>query len=56
MDRELFHTWFRDVFIPNCGNRRPALLLLDNHDSHISIDIVDLARKNKVIMSLQEQV
>ena len=48
MDRALFKSWFEQVFIPNCGQRRPVLLMLDNHDSHISISVIDKARENEV--------
>jgi len=48
MDTELFLIWFRDLFIPNCGSERPVVLIMDNHDSHINIDIVKLARENSI--------
>lgn len=48
MDSDLFFKWFRDIFIPHCGSARPVLLLLDNHESHISIEVIQLARANKI--------
>ena len=38
----LFFKWFRDTFIPHCGSARPVLLLFDNHESHISIEVIQL--------------
>ncbi|XP_064639539.1 uncharacterized protein LOC135495059 [Lineus longissimus] len=29
-----------------CSKEKPALLLVDNHDSHCSLEVVDLAREN----------
>ena len=48
MDRHLFREWFQRIFLQNCGSERPVLLLLDNHDSHISYDVLDMAMKNQV--------
>ena len=48
MNRQLFSSWFTEVFVPNCGQRRPVLLLLDNHGSHISLTVLDKARENDV--------
>ena len=33
-----------------CSKERPVLLLLDNHDTHLSIDTIDVAKENGVIM------
>lgn len=49
MNRALFTQWFLKIFIPNCGVRRPVLLVMDNHDSHISLEILEGAIENKVI-------
>ena len=48
MDRDLFKSWFSRILIPFCGNKRPVLLLMDNHDSHVSYDIMNLAKDNQV--------
>ena len=32
-----------------CSNEHPVLLILDNHDTHISIETVDLATNNGVV-------
>ncbi|XP_065668014.1 uncharacterized protein LOC136088257 [Hydra vulgaris] len=33
-----------------CTSQRPALLLRDNHESHINLEILDFAKANGVIM------
>ena len=48
MDKHLFTEWFKRIFLRNCGSERPVLLLLDNHDSHLSYEVLDLAMKNQV--------
>ena len=45
---DLFHVWFRDVFLAECGVERPLLLIMDNHISHLSPDIFSLAQENNV--------
>jgi len=48
MNSDLFFKWFRDTFIPHSGSARPVLLVLDNHESHISIEVIQLARANRI--------
>lgn len=48
MNSELFHKWFQKCFLPNIPNDRPALLIVDSHVSHISVDVIELAIANKV--------
>ena len=50
MDTELFINWFKDVFIPNCGTSRPVLLVMDNHDSHISMEMIRTAQENNITL------
>ena len=50
MDAELFTTWMRRVFIPDTSHLRPTLLIFDGHASHITIDVIDIARENNVIL------
>ena len=50
MDGELFAEWFERVFIPNCGQERPVLLCMDNHESHISLSVVQNAQKHGIIL------
>lgn len=48
MDTELFKLWLKYIFIPHCGSRRPVLLVLDNHDTHISLKIIEMAKENTI--------
>jgi hypothetical protein len=48
MNSDLFFKWFRDTFIPHCGSAHPVLLVLHNHESHISIEVIQLARANRI--------
>ena len=53
MDGDLFKKWFETVFLPNTEHLRallPALLILDGHTSHLTLDVIDLARENNVIL------
>ena len=50
MDTDLFVTWFKDVFIPSCGASRPVMLIMDNHDSHISIELIRTAMQNNITL------
>ena len=55
MDRELFVQWFRGIFLKNCGRQKPVLLLMDNHVSHISAEVIDLAKTNQVCYVINTQ-
>lgn len=48
INSELFVEWFQLCFVPYIGARRPVLLILDNHASHVSKAFVDAARENSV--------
>ena len=39
-----------DIFLPYCGSQRPVLLFVDGHASHITIDVIDLARENNITL------
>ena len=49
IDTELFLVW-KKVFLRYCGSQRPVLLFVDGHASHINLNVIDLARKNDVIL------
>ena len=49
IDSELFMVWMKKVFLQYCGSQRPVLLFVDGHASHITIDVIDLARENHII-------
>lgn len=48
MDSDLFRKWFAQVFLKHAPTSRPLLLVMDNHESHLSIDLLDMARDNQV--------
>lgn len=53
MDSELFSDWFRKLFLPKTSHLRislPVLLILDGHNSHLTLELIDLARSNNVIL------
>ena len=46
---DIFSSWFCDVFIPATRRKqRPLLLVMDNHTSHASVEVIDLADKNGI--------
>ena len=49
MDKQLFKQWFEKFFLKACGPERPVLLLLDNHDSHLSY-VLDMTMRNEVVI------
>ncbi|CAC5426583.1 unnamed protein product [Mytilus coruscus] len=46
--RGLFEDWFSRTYLPNIGMRRPNLLVLDNHSSHLSLKVIDMAIENDI--------
>ena len=39
---------FTKVFIKNCGEARPQLLILDSHQSHEVLEMLELAEKERI--------
>jgi len=50
IDSELFLKWMRKIFLKHVVIQRPVLLFTDGHKSHISLDVIDLCRKNEIIL------
>ena len=50
VDSELFFQWFKKIFLKFAVQQRPLLLIVDGHKSHITLDLVDLARENDVVL------
>ncbi|XP_021339753.1 uncharacterized protein LOC110440970 [Mizuhopecten yessoensis] len=48
MTDKIGEEWFRDVFLRECGDERPQILILDGHSSHESLAILELAKENNV--------
>ena len=44
IDKDLFFTWFKDIFCKHCGDAKPVLLLMDNHDAHYSYELLQYAK------------
>jgi len=40
--------WFKESFIPSIGPYRPQLLILDGHDSHNFLELIDTAVENQI--------
>ena len=40
--------WYRDVFLTNCGDIRPQFLLMDNHHSHETLGLLEIASENEI--------
>ena len=38
------------MFLKYCGSQRPLLLFVDGHNSHVNLDVIDIARDNNVIL------
>ena len=49
VNSDLFSKWF-EFFVKTIPPSRPVLLLLDGHASHVSIEVIELARSNDVHM------
>ena len=50
INSDIFYQWFTKCFIPHCGKARPVLLVMDNHDSHVSIETVQAALDNEMVL------
>ena len=50
VDSELFFAWFKKIFLKFAVPERPVLLLVDGHKSHMTLDLIDLARSENVIL------
>ncbi|XP_071145323.1 uncharacterized protein [Mytilus edulis] len=46
--RSLFEDWSSRIYVPNIGMRRPNLFVLDNHSSHLSLKVIDMAIENDI--------
>ena len=44
----LVNEWFLKIILAHCGSARPVVLLLDNHDSHVTSEVVQTAMDNGV--------
>ncbi|VDI06610.1 Hypothetical predicted protein [Mytilus galloprovincialis] len=42
--------WFREIVLPNCGTKRPQLIILDSHHSHETLGLLELAQENNIMI------
>ena len=50
VDSELFIKWMEKIFLKFAVPERPIILFIDGHKSHVTLDVVDMARNNDVIL------
>lgn len=44
----LLFRWFKQSFLPNIGTARPHILILDGHDSHNFMELIDAVVDNDI--------
>lgn len=49
VDSEHFLKWMKHIFLQYAVQKRPLLLIVDGHKSHLTLECIDLARENQVI-------
>ena len=49
MDEELFFSWFK-FFVAQTQHLGKRMLIIDGHGSHISLNVIDTARENNIIL------
>ena len=45
---DIFLSWFRDSFVKQCGRSRHILVVMDNHSTHITKPVIDIAKKENI--------
>ena len=48
MEEQLGIEWFEQIFLPNCSDHRPQLLILDSHCSHEVLSVLEMAKENNI--------
>ena len=56
LDQELFFNWFANHFLKHAVSARPLLLMLDGHSSHYTLELVQEALKNEVIVFVSHPI
>ena len=46
--RGIAHLWFKQSFLPKIGMERPQILVLDGHDSHNFVELIEVAMANRI--------
>ena len=50
MDSYLFYTWITETFHPSVQVKRPILLLVDGHSTHINLETSEFCRENGIVL------
>ena len=50
VDSELFYAWMQKKNLVHAVHQRPVFLLVDGLSSHMTLDLIDLARENNIIL------
>ena len=50
VDSDLFLSWLKKSFLKFAVPQRPLILFVDGHSSHVTLDVIDLARENDVVI------
>lgn len=50
INTDLFKKWFLKHFLPHAPKERPLLLIFDGHKSPLNLEVVEVARKQAVIL------
>ena len=48
MDEELFQEWLQKSFVRKIRHLGKVLLITDGHGSHVTLDVIDLARESNI--------
>ena len=48
MNESICLSWFEDIFLKQCGEERPQLLICDSHNSHEALNLLETARVNDI--------
>lgn len=52
IDTATFYGWVANHFLPNITDKRPVLLLVDGHTTHIDVHTAKLCKQNNVVLYL----
>ena len=44
----IFLSWFQDCFVKQIGRSRPIVVIIDNHTSHLSTELIDYAKSENI--------
>ena len=50
VDSSLFLSWMKKSFLKFAVPERPLILFVDGHKSHVTLEVIDLAREKNVIL------